>query len=59
MRDNDLKNGINESGISMILKVGAKNFKRIMLNLNIKSIKDHIDQLNLNIENREKIKCSK
>ena len=56
MRDNELKNGINESGFTIGFESWCKDhLKELWAQSKYqKSVKDHIDQLNLTIENRER-----
>ena len=56
MRDNDLKNGINESGFPTEFEcLCNENLKELCAQTKYqKRLKDHIDQLNLTIVNREK-----
>ena len=56
MRDNDLKNGINESGFPSGFESWCKdNLKELCAQSKYqKRVKDHIEQLNLTIENRER-----
>ena len=61
MQDIDLKNGINESGFPNGFESCCKeHLKELCAKSKYqKHVKDYIDQQNLTIENREKIKCSK
>lgn len=61
MRDIELKNGKIESGFPTGFKSRCKeHLKELWVQSKYqKYIKDYIYQLNLTIENREKIKCSK
>ena len=54
MRDNDLKNGINESWFPTSFESWYKeNLKELCSQTKYqKRVKDHIDQFNLTIENR-------
>ena len=56
MRDKDLKNGINESGFPSGFESWYKeNLKELFGQTKYqKCVKDHLDQINLTIENREK-----
>lgn len=56
MRDNDLKNGKNESGFPTGFEDWAKEHLKELCQQSKyqKRVKDHIEQLNLTIENREK-----
>ena len=56
MRDNDLKNGINESGFPTGFESWCKDhLKELCAQSKYqKRVKDHIEQLNLTIENRER-----
>ena len=55
MKDNDLKNGINESGFPNGFEDWAEEHLKELCQQSKyqKRVKDHIDQLDLTIENRE------